>query len=163
MRLEHETCKVHGLRAKGSHQPLMRQAPGAQVHARLVQGHKGAVTALLALPSREPGGPDALVSAGADGTIAVWEPSANNSADANRCRRLQPGSRPGADLKPLLGADMVQRLLPAHQLYPELPLSRAEQHDMSCDVQGSFAQDRLQGPRWAGAVCHPEPCPHWSS
>ena len=56
-----------------------------QVHARLVQGHKGAVTALLALPNKEPGGPDALISAGADGTIAVWEPSASGAADANRC------------------------------------------------------------------------------
>ena len=43
-------------------------------------GHKSAVTALLALPSREPGGPDALISAGADGTVAVWEPSASGSA-----------------------------------------------------------------------------------
>ena len=61
-------------------------AKRAQVAARLVGGHKSAVTALLALPSREPGGPDALVSAGADGTVAVWEPSATGSAaNAERC------------------------------------------------------------------------------
>lgn len=47
----------------------------AQVYAKLVGGHKGAVTALLPLGSVAPGGPDRLLSAGADGTIAVWEPS----------------------------------------------------------------------------------------
>mmetsp|Transcript_12197 Transcript_12197/g.36597 ORF Transcript_12197/g.36597 Transcript_12197/m.36597 type:complete len:1238 (-) Transcript_12197:225-3938(-) len=46
-----------------------------QVYAKLVGGHKGAVTALLPLGSVAPGGPDRLLSAGADGTIAVWEPS----------------------------------------------------------------------------------------
>ena len=62
----------------------MRLTWRVQVAARLVGGHKAAVTALLALPSREPGGPDALVSAGADGTVAVWEPSASASATPDR-------------------------------------------------------------------------------
>lgn len=45
------------------------------MYAKLVGGHKGAVTGLLPLGSVAPGGPDRLLSAGADGTIAVWEPS----------------------------------------------------------------------------------------
>ena len=42
-----------------------------QVYAKLTGVHKGAVTALLPMGSLEPGGPDRLISAGADGTIAV--------------------------------------------------------------------------------------------
>ena len=45
--------------------------PMAQVYAKLTGVHKGAVTALLPMGSLEPGGPDRLISAGADGTIAV--------------------------------------------------------------------------------------------
>ena len=44
------------------------------VYAKL-QGHKGAVTALLPLAAEAEGGPDLLVSASADGTLAVWDPS----------------------------------------------------------------------------------------
>ena len=42
-----------------------------QVYAKLTGVHKGAVTALLPMGSLEPGGPDRLISAGIDGTIAV--------------------------------------------------------------------------------------------
>ncbi len=43
----------------------------AQVYAKLTGVHKGAVTALLPMGSLEPGGPDRLISAGIDGTVAV--------------------------------------------------------------------------------------------
>jgi hypothetical protein len=46
-----------------------------QVYAKLAGGHKGAVTGMLPLGSKEPAGPDRLVTAAADGTVAVWEPS----------------------------------------------------------------------------------------
>lgn len=49
-----------------------------QVHARLVGGHKTAVTALVTLSAREPGAPDALISASVDGTVAVWHPSTSS-------------------------------------------------------------------------------------
>ena len=47
-----------------------------QVYARLVGSHKGAVTAMVTLGSKEPGGADLLVTAASDGTISVWDPSA---------------------------------------------------------------------------------------
>lgn len=47
-----------------------------QVYAKLANGHKSAVSALLVVGGREPGGPDQLVSAAVDGTIAIWDPSA---------------------------------------------------------------------------------------
>ena len=55
-----------------------------QVHAKLVGGHKGAVTALAALAAPQPGGADLLLSAGADGIIALWEPSAAPPRDVDR-------------------------------------------------------------------------------
>ena len=45
------------------------------MHARLIGGHKAAVTTLNVLPGREAGAPDALVSTSVDGTVAVWHPS----------------------------------------------------------------------------------------
>ncbi len=45
------------------------------MYARLVGGHKAAVTKLQVLGSKEEDGHDLLLSAGADGSIAVWEPS----------------------------------------------------------------------------------------
>jgi WD40 repeat protein len=46
-----------------------------QVYAKLAGAHKGAVTGMLPLGSKEPAGPDRLITAAADGTVAVWEPS----------------------------------------------------------------------------------------
>lgn len=54
------------------------------MHAKLVGGHKGAVTALAALAAPQPGGADLLLSAGADGIIALWEPSAAPPRDVDR-------------------------------------------------------------------------------
>lgn len=48
-----------------------------QVYARLVGGHKAAVTALQVLGSREEAGHDLLISASVDGSVAVWEPSSS--------------------------------------------------------------------------------------
>ncbi|KAK9819592.1 hypothetical protein WJX72_000101 [[Myrmecia] bisecta] len=48
-----------------------------QIYAKLTGGHKSNVTAMLAMASKRPGGPDALISASVDGTVAVWEPSAS--------------------------------------------------------------------------------------
>lgn len=45
------------------------------MYAKLTGAHKGAVTSMLPLGSKEPAGPDRLVTAAADGTVAVWEPS----------------------------------------------------------------------------------------
>jgi hypothetical protein len=45
-----------------------------QVYAKLT-GHKAGVTCLLALGSREAGGPDLLMSAAQDGSMALWDPS----------------------------------------------------------------------------------------
>ncbi|BDA49478.1 hypothetical protein COCOBI_14-0960 [Coccomyxa sp. Obi] len=47
-----------------------------QVYAKLTGAHKSSVTKLLVLGGREQGGPDFLLSCSADGTVAVWEPSA---------------------------------------------------------------------------------------
>ncbi|KAL6767394.1 hypothetical protein ACKKBF_B35090 [Auxenochlorella protothecoides x Auxenochlorella symbiontica] len=47
----------------------------AKVLVALVGAHKGAVTALQVLGSEAANGADRLISAGADGTVAVWEPS----------------------------------------------------------------------------------------
>lgn len=52
----------------------------SQVYARLVGGHKGAVTQLLPLGAVAPGGAERLLSAAADGTIAVWEPSTTSGS-----------------------------------------------------------------------------------
>ncbi|KAK9807986.1 hypothetical protein WJX73_010745 [Symbiochloris irregularis] len=46
-----------------------------QVQARLTAGHKAAVTSLVVVGAKEVGAPDILVSASADGSIAVWHPS----------------------------------------------------------------------------------------
>ena len=54
------------------------------MHAKLGGGHKGAVKALTALAAPQPGGADLLLSAGADGTIALWEPSAAAPRDVDR-------------------------------------------------------------------------------
>ena len=48
---------------------------GAQVVARLVGGHKGAITHLIAIPGKSSTSPELLVSAAADGSIAIWDPS----------------------------------------------------------------------------------------
>ncbi len=53
-----------------------------QVYAKLTGAHKAAVTGILPLGSTEPGGPDRLVTAAADGTIAVWQPSLATSGGA---------------------------------------------------------------------------------
>lgn len=45
------------------------------MYARLTGGHKAAVTGLQVLGSKEENGHDLLLSAAADGSIAVWEPS----------------------------------------------------------------------------------------
>lgn len=47
-----------------------------QVYAKLAGVHKAAVTALLTMGSLEPGGADRLLSASADGVVALWTPSA---------------------------------------------------------------------------------------
>jgi hypothetical protein len=54
------------------------------VYAKLAGGHKGAVTALLPLGSPSPGGPDRLISASADGSVAVWDPSRTPARGADR-------------------------------------------------------------------------------
>ena len=46
-----------------------------QVYARLTGGHKAAITELQVLGSKEENGHDLLLSAAADGSVAVWEPS----------------------------------------------------------------------------------------
>lgn len=46
------------------------------MYAKLV-GHKVPVTKLLPLGSREPGGPDLLLSAAQDGSVSLWDPSGN--------------------------------------------------------------------------------------
>lgn len=45
------------------------------MYARLTGGHKAAVTQLQVLGSKEESGHDLLLSAAADGSVAVWEPS----------------------------------------------------------------------------------------
>ncbi|KAL4855688.1 hypothetical protein ACK3TF_003771 [Chlorella vulgaris] len=45
------------------------------VYGKLSGAHGKAVTAMLPLASEVPGGPDMLLSASADGTLAVWDPS----------------------------------------------------------------------------------------
>jgi hypothetical protein len=47
-----------------------------QCYAKLVGAHKAGVTKLLTIGGRGLGGPDRLASAGADGTVAMWDPSA---------------------------------------------------------------------------------------
>ena len=47
-----------------------------QCYARLVGGHKLGVTKLLVIGGKDTTSPDRLVSAGADGTVALWDPSA---------------------------------------------------------------------------------------
>lgn len=46
-----------------------------QCYARLVGGHKAAVTKLLVMGGKDIGSPDILISGAADGTIATWMPS----------------------------------------------------------------------------------------
>lgn len=60
-----------------------------QVYAKLVEGHKSsAVNALRVLGAKEEGGPDLLLSAGADGAVALWEPSA--AAPAGPDKEVKP-------------------------------------------------------------------------
>jgi WD40 repeat protein len=54
------------------------------VYAKLAGGHRGAITALLPLGAAAPGGPDRLVSASADGSVAVWDPSRTPVRGAGR-------------------------------------------------------------------------------
>lgn len=46
--------------------------------------HGKAVTAMLPLASEAPGGPDMLLTASADGTLAVWDPSRASVKGADR-------------------------------------------------------------------------------
>lgn len=46
--------------------------------------HGKAVTAMLPLASEAPGGPDMLLTASADGTLAVWDPSRTPVRGADR-------------------------------------------------------------------------------
>lgn len=45
------------------------------MYAKLSGVHKAAITALLPMGSLEPSGADRLLSASADGTVALWTPS----------------------------------------------------------------------------------------
>ena len=49
-------------------------------------GHKAAVTKLQVLGSKEENGHDLLLSAGADGSVAVWEPSSAAPAGPDKER-----------------------------------------------------------------------------
>ena len=59
------------------------------MHAKLVEGHKSAVSALRVLGAREEGGPDLLLSCGADGGVAVWEPSGAAPAGPDKAGKPQ--------------------------------------------------------------------------
>ncbi|KAL4432170.1 hypothetical protein ABPG77_005932 [Micractinium sp. CCAP 211/92] len=54
------------------------------VYAKLSGAHGKAVTAMLPLASEAPGGPDMLLTASADGTLAVWDPSRTPVRGADR-------------------------------------------------------------------------------
>lgn len=45
------------------------------LYAKLTDGHKSSITALVPLASDKPGGPDRLLSADASGYVALWDPS----------------------------------------------------------------------------------------
>lgn len=62
---------------------LVRPTSGA-VYGKLAGAHRGAITSLLVLGSEEPGGPDRLISASADGTVALWDPSRTPRRGAER-------------------------------------------------------------------------------
>lgn len=67
-----------------------------QVYARLVGGHKAGVTKLQVLGSKEENGHDLLLSAGADGSVAVWEPSSAAPAGPDK-ERLPKVAQPPVD------------------------------------------------------------------
>jgi hypothetical protein len=84
----------------------------AQVYAKLVEGHKSAVTGLAVLGGREEGAPDALLSCGADGAVALWEPSA------------APPAGPDKEAKPKVRACM------------HLPMCVLPQAQFCCSARG---------------------------
>ena len=79
------------------------------MYARLTGGHKAAVTKLLALGSKEENGPDLLLSAAADGSIAVWEPSAAapQGPDKERLPKVSPAHPARLEMAVLL-ADSIR-------------------------------------------------------
>ena len=71
------TAAEESMGSRGPQQQLVTTLSALlQVYARLVGSHKGAVTAMVTLGSKQPEGPDLLVTAASDGTISVWDPSA---------------------------------------------------------------------------------------
>lgn len=122
--------------------PAWNETRARQVHAKLVGGHKGAVTALAALAPAQPGGPDRLLSAGADGTVALWEPSAAAPREVDRETAPKARAAPGPAAR-------------AQRQCPQAPARRAG------GVQGARGrgagdaavpgQRRLAGPRAAAA------------
>jgi hypothetical protein len=58
------------------------------MYLRCSGAHSKSVTAVLPLASEAPGGPDMLLTAGADGSVAVWDPS--RSATKGPDREIAP-------------------------------------------------------------------------
>lgn len=56
--------------------------PGVQcvLCARLAGGHKATVTKLVAIGGKDASSPEQLVSAAADGTVALWDPSSASTS-----------------------------------------------------------------------------------
>ena len=96
---------------------LTRWRGPLQVYAKLTGGHKNAITALLPLGSTEPGGPDRLVSAAADGTIAVWQPSTAVGAHWPSEHAMETRSRAEGPLICGAAPDMraIDALVPSNQ------------------------------------------------